>query len=146
VNGAVGTVQSRIDVHYIPITPAQRKKHRLCLTERVREHETRRSHVHIDVHQRFASHQCTRNDNTARDFFDLAQTHIITGFSPAYGAHSLPRDGVKNHLRDVSRAANEIALCPFHRRGKFFAQLARKDRPAERNRSKTSESGATDSP
>jgi hypothetical protein len=36
LNGAIGTVQSRIDVHCIPITLAKRKKHRPHLTERVR--------------------------------------------------------------------------------------------------------------
>ena len=37
MSGDVGTVPPRIDVHYIPITPAQRKKHRLRLIEGVRE-------------------------------------------------------------------------------------------------------------
>jgi hypothetical protein len=98
------------------------------------------------VHQRFAWHQCTNNDNTTDDFFEFSQTYTIAGFSSMWRPLSLPHHNTKNHLRDVSRTPSVIALCPFHRRGKFFAQLAHKDRRAERNRSKTSESGATDSP
>ena len=41
ISGDVGTVQSRIDMHCIPITPARQKKHRLRLTKRVRDHKNR---------------------------------------------------------------------------------------------------------
>jgi len=37
MSGDVGTVQSRIDLHCIPITPAQQKKHRYRLTARICE-------------------------------------------------------------------------------------------------------------
>jgi hypothetical protein len=55
------------------------------------------------------------------------------------------RDDAKNHLRGELRVLAAYMLCPFHRRGKFFAQIARGDRVARQNRSKMSESGATDS-
>ena len=52
--GDVGTVPSRIDVHWHPITPARQKKHRLRLTERVRERPTRlHSPRLVDRRQRY---------------------------------------------------------------------------------------------
>jgi hypothetical protein len=70
---------------------------------------------------------------------------MISSFSRMARLRMEQRDGVKNHSRAVLRALIERALCPFHRRGKFFAQIAHCGRLAERNRSKMSESGSTDS-
>jgi hypothetical protein len=49
MSGDVGTVQSRIDVHCNPITPAQQKKHRYRLTERIRQGVRRQRVARDDV-------------------------------------------------------------------------------------------------
>jgi hypothetical protein len=57
MSGDVGTVQSRIDVHSIPITPAQQKKHRYRLTLReFRIESLRRAHgASMSIKPRIAS-------------------------------------------------------------------------------------------
>src|SRR5262245_10716224 len=81
MSGDVGTVQSRIELHCNPITPAQQKKHRCGLMDRICSQVLRAVSARDGAPVTLMLRARDAWRDPARNTADPAKTHISSAFS-----------------------------------------------------------------